>query len=691
MTPIELFSCVQRECPLIRWTRHGLGDYLLSLMKRIRTGVLLLLPFLITAAHADGSLLIDLNNNSQDWGASLVRAPDGRLYVGAYVQSAVSQTTGVVLAFTADGAPVTGFGTAGRVDGQYPPIAAAVRPDGAYVFASGNRVTTLSPTGSPVASFVTPHVCPTAGCGDVTVNSLVTLPDNTALALGGFVRGGVNHFDPSSVNSDNWTVSRINADGTSDAAFGGGAGFLNIAGSDGYQIMTSARLSNGKIITNGRTRSSSIPGSILGLLNADGSLDTSFSTNGFIILPDGVNPWIPSVGEDSVGRILNGSAQRLVERRATDGTLDNGYVSITPLSGNLGWANLAIDSQDRVVVFGSRDTEAYVARFLPDGGYDPSFGTGGEAIIQASIASTPISVVNAGLVDDVDRPVILLTVASPTGAYNLALVRLTDAGVLDTAFAAGQPDADSGTDLVPDAFTFTDQADVALDTQVTSNAITVAGITHPTPVAVQNGSYSIGCNSTYTTANGMVSATQTICVRHTSSASFATATETVLTIGGVSDTFTSTTLAGDTTPDAFAFTAQSNVSEGTSIRSNTVTIEGINSAAPISVTNGEYSLGCDATFTSAAGTITSGQTVCVRHISSNQPNTTVTTTLNVGGSTAAFASTTAPSPTPITTPKKSGGAISPIELAAMLALILGVVAGRKHHPPRAPLRVTRRL
>ncbi len=63
------------------------------------------------------------------------------------------------------------------------------------------------------------------------------------------------------------------------------------------------------------------------------------------------------------------------------------------------------------------------------------------------------------------------------------------------------------------------------------------------------GEYSIGCNGTFTAAAGTVTSGQTICVRHTSAAQAGTATATTLTVGGVSDTFTSTTKADASNDD----------------------------------------------------------------------------------------------------------------------------------------------
>jgi hypothetical protein len=97
----------------------------------------------------------------------------------------------------------------------------------------------------------------------------------------------------------------------------------------------------------------------------------------------------------------------------------------------------------------------------------------------------------------------------------------------------------------------------------------------------------------------------------------------------------------DTTPDPFSFTAQTGVEQSALITSNAVTITGIDAPAPVTVSGGEYSIGCTSTFTSASGTVNNDETICVRHTSSSSPNGSVNTTLVVGGVSAVFSSTTA--------------------------------------------------
>jgi hypothetical protein len=107
---------------------------------------------------------------------------------------------------------------------------------------------------------------------------------------------------------------------------------------------------------------------------------------------------------------------------------------------------------------------------------------------------------------------------------------------LSTTVAIGQ-------DGTPDAFTFVDAANVSLSSTVTSAPVTIAGINVPVTVSITGGAYSVGCSSTYVTAPGSVSGNQTICVRHTSAATNGAQTSTTLTVGGVSDSFLSTTVA----------------------------------------------------------------------------------------------------------------------------------------------------
>ncbi|HET7811752.1 MAG TPA: hypothetical protein VFL16_14375 [Steroidobacteraceae bacterium] len=109
--------------------------------------------------------------------------------------------------------------------------------------------------------------------------------------------------------------------------------------------------------------------------------------------------------------------------------------------------------------------------------------------------------------------------------------------------------------------------------------------------------------------------------------------------GGKSGGGTPPPSSADTTPTAFAFTAQSNVAPGTQVESEQVTISGINAAAPVSVSGGEYSIDGQA-YGSNAGQISNNQKVRIRVQSSGDSLGEVTATLTIGGVSGSFKVTT---------------------------------------------------
>ncbi|TQV85888.1 hypothetical protein [Aliikangiella coralliicola] len=192
-------------------------------------------------------------------------------------------------------------------------------------------------------------------------------------------------------------------------------------------------------------------------------------------------------------------------------------------------------------------------------------------------------------------------------------------------------------DTTPNAFTFTDQTDVALSTVIESNSISIAGITAATSITISGGEYSIA-GGTFTSSAGTVMNGQSVIVRQTSSANNSTTTDATLTVGGVSDVFSVTTL-DDLTPDAFTFVDQTGVALGTLIESAAITVAGISAETAISVTGGEYSIDSGA-FTSEDGMVANGQSVVVRQTSSANNSTTTDATLTIGGVSDVFSVTT---------------------------------------------------
>lgn len=204
----------------------------------------------------------------------------------------------------------------------------------------------------------------------------------------------------------------------------------------------------------------------------------------------------------------------------------------------------------------------------------------------------------------------------------------------------------SGSDLTPDAFSFSDQTGVTKNLSIVSSPITVSGVDAATAVSIVGGEYSVN-NGAFTAAIGSVVNGNSVRVRHTSSSTQLATVDTTLSIGGVMDTFTSTTAVNqptDNIPDAFQFNDVDDVALSSTRTSNSVTISGIDTASTISVVGGQYSVN-NQIFTSNTGTVVNGNTVRVQHTASSTAATRTDTTLTIGGISNTFTSTTSASTT----------------------------------------------
>lgn len=200
-------------------------------------------------------------------------------------------------------------------------------------------------------------------------------------------------------------------------------------------------------------------------------------------------------------------------------------------------------------------------------------------------------------------------------------------------------------DIVPAAFSFANVNGIALSTDVSSAAITPTGYNYASPISVVGGSYSINCNGVFTTVAGTIEPGQSVCVRHTSSAVSGGSVTTTLTIGGVSASFVSTAqvvvvVVSDITPDGIASQSVSNLAPSATVNFAAFSVTGINAPAPVSISNGLYSVGCTGSYTSLAGSVSNGQSICVRHVTSNFYGASVTSVIQIGSANISFTSST---------------------------------------------------
>ena len=464
-------------------------------------------------------------------------------------------------------------------------------------------------------------------------------------------------------------------------------------------------------------------------LNANGTIDGGFASNG-VHTTSVADSWLQVVRVMADGRIVAGGFASVLPagggarhynlfllRLDATGTPDAQFNGNGTLSHNIGGRtpvdpavltddrinDIAVRPDGAIIVAGSTAPPSVIripilAQFTSAGALDTNWGTGGYVTPPGggggdafSVALRPAGdLLTTGLAMDV-------THVSPNGldiasiafvqeqGYDLALqedgkfVAAVDLDALSSVFQASRYIATlPAPDTTPNGFSFDSVDNAALATLVSAETI-IMGVSAPTEVSITGGEFSVGCTGTWTAAGSTddISNAETVCVRHTSSGSSSTSVTSTLTIGGVVGTFTSTT--GDAVPEAFSFVDQNSVGKSTVIVSAGITVSGITLPTPISVTGGEYSINCGPTYTSAAGTVTDGQAVCLRHTSSGMGSTGTTTTLTIGGVSDGFVTTTVADP-----PEKTWWRITRCIAAARAACRTGI----RRRAPASPQLIT---
>jgi len=236
----------------------------------------------------------------------------------------------------------------------------------------------------------------------------------------------------SSFSDYNFAIARCNSDGTLDNTFGTGGKVVTPIepGSEGNSV---AIQSDEKILLGGYS------GWFISLVryNSDGSLDTTFGTGGKVITDiDGYySETCKSVAIQSDGKILLGGYGQhnssdvpyfILVRYNTNGTLDTSFGTDGKVIGRIGYGrSLLIQDDGKILLGGGSNFTFALVRYNTDGILDTTFGTGGEVITAVGSSSEGNS-----LAIQSDGKIVL-------GGYannNFALVRYNLDGSLDNTF-----------------------------------------------------------------------------------------------------------------------------------------------------------------------------------------------------------------------------------------------------------------
>jgi sugar lactone lactonase YvrE len=122
-------------------------------------------------------------------------------------------------------------------------------------------------------------------------------------------------------------------------------------------------------------------------------------------------------------------------------------------------------------------------------------------------------------------------------------------------------------DSTPDAFSFATQTNVAPDTPIESESVTITGINFPAPLSITGGEYSID-GGAYDDSPGTVKNNQLVRIRVQSSGESTGDASATLAIGGVSATFMVKTVTTFTSVSTLAATGLANTTDGLAVGAN---------------------------------------------------------------------------------------------------------------------------
>lgn len=290
-----------------------------------------------------------------------------------------------------------------------------------------------------------------------SASGLLILPDGKIMISGS--------IDLPNSQDTSFALLRFNSDGSVDPTFGNGRIVATNAGSNDDQAYAIARQSDGKIVAAGRRGIQFYPseqrkGNVaLARYNPDGSLDATFGNGGTVIndFGEGLESYAIVVIIQPDGRIIvsgESSYVFLVARYNSDGTLDTTFsgdgFALVNFSSNWDHGRDAVLQADgKIILVGIAEVNSpydsfAVARVNPDGSLDQSFGDGGKVVMVDQGDLEAAALQNDGKL-----------IALGTSGATFKLLRFNLNGSLDSTFGSAGAitttfggSATSGSDLV---------------------------------------------------------------------------------------------------------------------------------------------------------------------------------------------------------------------------------------------------
>jgi uncharacterized delta-60 repeat protein len=184
-----------------------------------------------------------------------------------------------------------------------------------------------------------------------------------------------------------------------------------------------------------------------------GALDATFGYHGTVQQPNGITGLVNAIAEQSNGKILVAGTEQspdpatqptdaAIARYNANGTLDTTFGTdgrmYFRIGNNATWNSIKIQSNGDIVVGGSGQvgttTEFALARYLPSGAFDTSFGSGG--VVYTSFVSGGSQVCNSIAIQS-NGDIVAAGTLLYTGISRFAVARYLPNGALDSTFGSG--------------------------------------------------------------------------------------------------------------------------------------------------------------------------------------------------------------------------------------------------------------
>jgi len=254
-------------------------------------------------------------------------------------------------------------------------------------------------------------------------------------------------------------VLRYNSDGTLDTTFGTGGVFTYDSGNGNDCGRFLAVNVDGRITLTGYTHSDDDLDVLIMRLHANGTLDNTFGGDGVVLFDfNGRDDYGRAIAVQKDGGILvaarssgAGTSLALILKLDAGGTVDTSFgtegVAVYPgAKGNNGFRDMALQPDGKIVVTGYASTDAgfevLTARYTADGVLDPSFGTEGSVRFDGGHKNAGAR----GVVIQDDGKIVVSGSTSNGNDLDVLVLRYAPVGALDPEFGSeGVVIYDSGT------------------------------------------------------------------------------------------------------------------------------------------------------------------------------------------------------------------------------------------------------